>query len=84
MAEAEARVKIGEQQAAIAREQVQRAEALRAQGFLSAAAIDLRRSTALSAADSLSQMRAAALEYRRQINEAERGGPPTCPRRWRV
>lgn len=72
LAESQERIKIGEQQAALAQGQVQRAEALRAQGFLSTAAVDLRRSTALSAADSLSQMRASALEYQKQINEAQR------------
>jgi membrane fusion protein len=68
--EARNRVEIGERQSALAEEQVRRADALRAGGFLSAAAVDLRRATALSAADGLSQTRAVVLDYERQLNDA--------------
>jgi len=71
LASARERIALGEQRLRLAEAEVARAQAVADQGFLPRRELDLRRSAALSAGSELSQLRAAALQYEREIGEAE-------------
>lgn len=65
------RVTLGEQRLSLAQAEVERAQAVADQGFLPRRELDARRSAALSAESELSELRATALQYQREIGEAE-------------
>lgn len=65
------RIALGEQRLRLAQAEVQRAQGIADQGFLPRRELDSRRSAALAAESELSQLRAASLQYQREIGEAE-------------
>ncbi|MDI1328163.1 MAG: HlyD family efflux transporter periplasmic adaptor subunit [Brevundimonas sp.] len=70
-AEARRRVQLQRQRLALANDQVPRAEAIAAQGFMPGRELEARRSAALQADLALSEITAQVLEYERQISEVD-------------
>lgn len=71
LSEAQRRAALQERRLALSRAEVERAEAVAAQGFLPGRELELRRSAALQAEQSLSEMKAEALGLHRQIGETD-------------
>jgi len=71
LTESRSRIALGEQRLRLAQTEVERAQSIADQGFLPRRELDARRSAALAAEAELSQLRAAALQYQREIGEAE-------------
>lgn len=71
LAESRGRITLGEQRLRLAQAEVARAQSIADQGFLPRREFDARRSAALTAEAELSQLRAAALQYEREIGEAQ-------------
>lgn len=71
LAEARRRVALQRQRLSLANDQVVRAEAIAAQGFLPGRELEARRSAALQAEQALSEIAAQVLSHERQIGEVD-------------